>query len=239
MLVKHYIRNIFCCFLISSAVGCATVQKPIAFDLKPDPSKTIGIVKVAAPEAAAQYTGSIGLLDLAIISGANAGLNKHLKTQSFAGDFQKLPQDVTNILKAKGFKVSLIEQDIDQKEAAKLGTPSNGAIKYNFSRYKNESGLTHLLILAMPAVGTTRGYYGPVPLSEPTAQTVVRALLVDLNTNKLSWYTSATSTKVIEKPWDESDKKWPNLTNAVFGTVDEATKLIKAELENPQLVTPK
>ena len=121
---------------------------------------------------------------------------------------------------------------------SKYGAPvQETGTKTDFSKYKNEYGLSHLLILSMTAVGTTRGYYGPVPLGEPTAQTTVKALVVNLDTNQVEWFTTATSSKVIEKPWDEGDKKWPNLTNAVYTSAEESNKLIKTELTTPELVT--
>lgn len=232
---KSACRFLFLSILVS-LVGCASVQQPVSFNLKPEPSSSIGVVQVASPEPGAQYTGSIGLLDLAIISAANGGLNKHLKTQEFGADYQSLPKEVGKILESQGHKVVMIEKDIDLKVAAKFKAPQKGLNKTDFSKYKSEHGITHLLVLRMPMVGTTRSYYGPVPLTEPTAQASINAMVVDLQSNKLEWYTTATSNKVIEKPWDEGDKQWPNLTNSVFTAVDEATKLIKTELENPDLV---
>lgn len=235
-MINKSVNRFFFLSILVSLVGCASVQEPVSFNLKPESSFSIGVVQVASPEPGAQYTGNIGLLDLAIISAANSGLNKHLKTQEFVQDYQSLPKEVGKILEAQGHKVVMIEKDIDAKAAAKFKAPQKGLNKTDFSKYKTEHGITHLLVLRMPMVGTTRSYYGPVPLTEPTAQATINAMVVDLQSNKLEWYATATSSKVIEKPWDESDKNWPNLTNSVFTAVDEATKLIKTELENPALV---
>lgn len=236
MLISKSVSRFFFLSILISLVGCASVQQPVSFDLKPESNLSIGVVQVAPPEPGAQYTGNIGLLDLAIIAAANGGLNKHLKTQEFANDYQSLPKEVGNILESKGYKVVVIDKDIDIKSAAKFKAPQKGINKTDFSKYKTEHGITHLLVLKMPMVGTTRSYYGPVPLTEPTAQAIINAMMVDLQSNKLEWYSTATSSKVIEKPWDEGNKKWPNLTNSVFTAVNEATKLIKTELENPSLV---
>ena len=236
MLISKCLSRFFFLSILVSLVGCASVQQPVSFNLKPESNLSIGVVQVASPEPGAQYTGNIGLLDLAIIAAANGGLNKHLKTQEFASDYQSLPKEVGKILESQGYKVVMIDKDIDAKAGAKFKNPQKGVNKTDFSKYKTEYGISHLLVLKMPMVGTTRSYYGPVPLTEPTAQAIINAMVVDLQSNKLEWYTTATSSKVIEKPWDEGDKKWPNLTNSVFTAVDEATKLIKTELENPDLV---
>jgi hypothetical protein len=222
--------------LLLSLVGCASVQKPVSFNAVPDEKRSIGIVQVEAPDAAAAYTGSIGLLDLAIISAANGGLNKHLKAQKFTADYQELPKDLKKILEAKGYKTVLIEKPISLKAAAKFKSPKNGVNTNDFSKYKQDHGITDILIVSLFSVGTTRSYYGPVPLTEPAAQAVIRGMLVNLDNNKLEWFSTATSSKTIEKPWDESAKNWPNLTNAVYVAMNEATKLVKTEVENPQLV---
>ncbi|HWV14665.1 MAG TPA: hypothetical protein VN030_04475 [Cellvibrio sp.] len=219
-----------------ATTGCATAQKPISFNLNPDANRTIGIVQVEAPVPAAQYTGSIGLLDLAIIATANSGLNAHLKTQKFDGDYKELPKNLKTILENKGYKVVLIDKSIDIKAASKYKEYKNGVNTNDFSKYKTEHGVADLLLLNMSAVGTTRSYYGPVPLTEPTANVVIRGAIINLDNNKLEWLTTANSSKVIEKPWDESAKKWPNLTNAIYTAVNESTKLIQTEIENPELV---
>lgn len=231
--------NVLAALLVAflATTGCATVQKPISFNLHPDANRSIGIVQVDSPVPAAQYTGSIGLLDLAIISTANSGLNAHLKTQKFDGDYKDLPKSLKTILESKGYKVVLIEKSIDSKTAGKFKEYKNGANTNDFSKYKTENGVTDLLVLNMGMVGTTRSYYGPVPLTEPTAHVVIRGAIINLDNNKLEWLTTAESSKVIEKPWDESAKKWPNLTNAIYTAVNESTKLIKTEIENPQLVS--
>lgn len=239
-MIKINITRAFFVVALVAMVGCVAVQQPISFSLSPETAKgSIGIVQVESPVPGAQYTGNIGLLDLAIIAAANGGLNKHLKQQDFAADYQKLPTELQGILEAKGYKVVMIDKDINTKVAAKFKAPVKGVNKTNFSSYKTQYGVDHLLILAMPSVGTTRSYYGPIPTSEPLATATISVELVDLNSNKVEWFSRETSSHVIEKPWDEGSKNWPNLTNAVFTSVDEAVKLIKTELQSPELAEQK
>lgn len=109
--------------------GCA-IQKPIP--LSPDfydkQGKKVGILVTEAPKAATSYTGSIGLLDYAIIAGVNSGLDKYLETLSFP-EYEEFTKSLKAPLEKKGFQVVMIEKKLTKKERESLKQPQEGVSK--------------------------------------------------------------------------------------------------------------
>jgi len=64
--------------------------------------------------------------------------------------------------------------------------------------------------------------------------------IVDLHSKQLHLYSRVNASKVIPLPWDESDSNYPNLTNAVYQSVDEAFRVSKLLLtsNNKSTVEP-
>lgn len=219
--------------LLSLVVGCVSLPDPVPFSMPKVDETKLGIVLVEQSEASATYTGSIGLLDLAIISAANSSLNKHLKTLSF-DDYQALPVTLKESLESKGYDV-VIKKQLSLDEGKKLKLPKNGQSQN--TGYYTEMGLSdnvdYLLVLRSGALGTTRPYYGPVPTANPLTNANIIVELTDLKTSKVLWYKVATSQQVIQEPWDESKAGYPNLTSGLFSSVNQAIEMLKADVENP------
>ncbi|PWK53903.1 hypothetical protein [Pleionea mediterranea] len=216
-------------------IGCGSMQKPIPItkSFYNNSGKTIGVLHTQAPEAETHYTGSIGLLDYAIIAGVNSDLDKHLRSLSFT-EYKSFINSLKPELEKKGFKVVLIESTISIEEAEKLKSPSKGISQNDFSKYKEQFNLDFLMLIQMHSIGTTRSYYGPAPTSEPVAMTNLTGQIVDLNTNTLQWYSNINSTKIIPAPWDEEESNFPNLTNAVYQALNDSFRMINIELNQPK-----
>ncbi len=239
--LKHYIKYFTLFIATAILAGCASTQAPIKMSSQVFNNKdaVIGIVSTEMPEAAAQYTGSIGLLDLAIISGANSSLNKHLEKLSFE-EYQELPQIIKASLDKNELSVKIIEKQISLDDAGDLERPKKGMSKDDFSKYKKDYGLDYLVLLKANAIGTTRSYYGFIPTSEPATQVSITGQMIDLKTKKLVWYLDSLSTNAIESPWDEADEKFPNLTSALYRTLNESIQKLKFDLtltNDPEAIT--
>lgn len=233
-----YIKIISAIFITLFVTGCVSTQQPVLISdsFLTNKNATIGILRTEVPLAETVYTGSIGLLDYGIISAVNSGLDKHLKQLSFE-EFEQFHQSLETLLIKKGFTVKLIDEPMPIKKAEKLKMPAKGISKDNFQYYQDLYALDYLLLLDMKAIGTTRSYYGPVPTSEPVAQTRIIGQIIDLNTKKLEWYKDATTQVIIESPWDESKESYPNLTNSVYQSLNNALRVLRFDVDNTNAET--
>lgn len=207
--------------------GCATVQPDVNFQSAGLEGKSVVVVKSELPPAETQYTGSIGLLDYGIISAANAGLDKHLKSLQFS-EFNQLFSTIETQLKSKKANVTFEQKVLDKKAVEKLKAPKNGKNTNDLTAYTDVSKADYVLLVLPGHIGTTRSYYAMMPTSEPTVVSGVRVVLIDVKTNDLKWYRYITSSKTIPAPWDEAN--YPNLTSSLYKSVDELNKLVEAEL---------
>ncbi len=225
-------KLIFSISLIFTIVGCVSVQPPIPMSntVFEDSNKRVGLLYTDKPIAETAYTGSIGLLDYAIISGANSGLDDHLATLEFP-EYDEFIELISNKLKTKNITLVVIEDTLTSESANNLKSPSEGISKNDFSSYQDTHNLDMLMLLEFKSIGTTRSYYGFIPTTEPLAQSYIRGQLVDLSSNKLLWFTDTITTKPIPTPWDESNANFPNLTSSVYKALDESLRLISYEIE--------
>ncbi|MDM7861532.1 hypothetical protein QTP81_13095 [Alteromonas sp. ASW11-36] len=216
--------------------GCVSTQEMITVDEASlsNNEVVVGIILTEAPLAETFYTGSIGLLDYAIIAGVNSTLDKHLNSLVF-DDYPKIAQQLQTVLHNKGVNTLLIETPIALKEAEKLKRPSKGKSKTSFVGYQEKYNIDYLLLVHLQQVGTTRSYYGPVPTSEPVATVAMSGQIIDLATHDLKWFYDASSQQVIETPWDESEVQFPNLTTAIYQALETSTRELVGSLEgNPK-----
>ena len=220
------ITRILVILLVFLTVGCVSIPSAIKLDETADTKNIkVGVLLAEPKQADTFFTGSIGLLDLAIIYGMNESLREHLKTLEFKG-FSKVGTGFTDILKEKGFVAELIEQPMPRAEANKLKLHENGKSPNDLSSYADR--YDRVLLLRIGSIGTTRDYYGPLPTSEPVATATLIGELVDVKTKKVYWYQNLSATKVIPEPWDEQG--YPNLTNSVYAALNDSTEKLKAAL---------
>ena len=218
--------------LLLSLIGCAAMQEPIPLssNIFDDKNQKIGLIYTDIPKAETVYTGSIGLLDYAIIAGTNDGLDKHLATLSFP-EYEEFIKSISENLANKGLDLVLVDAPLTRESAKELKRPTEGKSNNDFSTQQSKYDLDMLLLIDFKSIGTTRSYYGFIPTSEPLAQSVIAGQLIDLSSNDLLWYSNTITQKTIPSPWDEADGDYPNLTGTVYQSLDESFKIINYELQ--------
>lgn len=216
--------------LLLLVTACATPPPTISFTEPASKEAKIAVVYVEPQKSRANYTGNIGLLDFAIIAAANSGLNNHLEGLSF-DDYIQLPKDLSAALIEKGYSAVVAEKPMPIDLAKKLKNHKQGVSRNDYSRYKEDLDVDHVLIIRMPHAGTTRPYYGFMPVMEPMATASLWAELVEIETNKVMWYQNLSTKTLIPGPWDE--KNYPNLTNSVYTSVNQVIEMLKADMKNP------
>lgn len=222
------ITRILIILLVFSTVGCVSIPAAIDLDARENPKDIkVGVLLAEPKQAEPFFTGSIGLLDLAVIYGMNTSLNDHLKTLEFKS-FSKVSAGFASILKEKGYIVDIIDKPLPRADVSKLKLHENGKSPNDYSKYIGK--YDRILLVRIGSIGTTRDYYGPLPTSEPVATATLIGELVDIKTGKVYWYQNLLATKVIPEPWDEKEQGFPNLTNSVYSALDESTEKLKAAL---------
>lgn len=206
--------------------GCVTPQAPIQLAANVQ-GKTVLVVQGELPQAETQYTGSVGLLDYGIISAANASLDKHLKALTFP-EYQMTISTLEKKLAEKGLNITHYEKKLTADEMAKIKDAKDGKNMTDLTTYLAKSTSDYVLFVLPGHLGTTRPYYGPVPTAEPVAVAAVTIQLIDVKTKELKWYSQINATNTITAPWDE--KNFPNLTNAVYKSVNDLSRMLDAEL---------
>lgn len=206
--------------------GCAHVQKPITLDSNYlTPGKKIGVLVVDSPEGSFVPFGQIGLLDLAIIFGANGDLGDHLK-QFKADDFVQTKSQFLTLLKKRGINPVEIRQRVDLEELPGNGELDGFAVK-DFSQIRDKYNINDLLVLRLVNFGVKRNYYGFVPTSGLNGFAAIEGQLIDLKTHKLKWYYSESLENSVTEPWDEPDLKFPNVSESVYKAIEQAGFALK------------
>ena len=209
-------------------VGCVTPQAPVKLSTAVE-GKTVLVVQGELPQAETQYTGSIGLLDYGIISAANSSLDEHLKALTFP-EYQMTLSTLEKKLTEKGIKIAHYKSKLTADEMGKIKDAKEGKNMTDLTVYQAQSPTDYVLLVLPGHLGTTRPYYGPVPTAEPVAVAAMTIQLIDVKTNELKWYSQINATNTIVAPWDE--KSFPNLTNAVYKSVNDLSRMLDAELSS-------
>ncbi|SET68372.1 hypothetical protein SAMN05216326_1624 [Nitrosomonas marina] len=225
-------KLIFILLIFLSA--CGTIPQHITLTSQPQQNAKVGLLITQLPKAWAGYTGSVGMLDYAIISAANRSLNKHLETLNFEEEFKFFSNQIKVILEEKGFSVILIDEFMPFEFALKLKAHENGISQNDYEIYKEKYELNYLLTIRLIKIGTVRPYYSFVPTAPPTATVQIWGELVELNNNSVHWYHQVSSTNAIPEPWDEKNMAFPNLTNSIYVTLDNAMNKILTVLQYPE-----
>lgn len=232
--VMQLFRRILVVFLVLGVTACATTPQP-PVDLPAaywsGNNAKIGVLKATPRQAAAVYTGSIGILDYAIISATNSSLTSHLETLDLS-EFDDVEKSIHTTLKDKGLNVVTIDEAVDPAKESTYKTEA-GAKMVDLSRFKTSHAIDQALLISLDTVGTTRSYYGPIPTSEPSVVVVATGRLIDLSTQKVLWYQQSNRVAAIPQPWDESNLKFPNLTNTIYKELDSAkTQLLQSFMKS-------
>jgi hypothetical protein len=208
------IRCVGILLLALTMVGCATPPRNIqlAENFWAEKDQKILVAEFKAPTPTMYKLGNQGLLDMAITSIANSGVNQHLAKSDLSW-YHELPTDFQHRLKEQRFKVSLHEDTVEgnnKKKTAQLLANADGG---------------KLLTIELRAIGARRSYaLGFVPSDRPEAYCMLVGELVDSNDKKVLWRHEAEIVQPIPGAWDQ--KGYQNLSLAL----QEAVGVAKQEL---------
>jgi hypothetical protein len=205
----------------SLLAGCAAPQQaPIqlsASSLSPPPSK-IGIAMTVLPKVDTEFPGAACLLCYATASIANSSLTAQAHTLPYE-DLVKMKELIADILNKKGSSTTILQKNIDISALPDFGAKGADIARKDFSSLKTQYGIDKVLVVNLTTIGFVRQYSSYIPNSDPKANIVGTAYIVDLNNNKYDWYQPINIVKSAEGQWDEPPK-YPGLTNAYFQVVE-------------------
>ncbi|MBT7445712.1 MAG: hypothetical protein HN790_17300 [Methylococcales bacterium] len=213
-------------------IGCAHVQEPIPMEGQYVTSKVknIGIVVSTAQGGNFVPFGNIGLLDLAVIAGSNSQLTDHLEALDVT-EFQQITEMVTQKFQHSDLQYTIIPTPVAWDELPSNGEKQGFATK-DFSQFKQEYKVDHILVLRLVSVGVKRSYYSIAPTSPPTAYASIEGALISLKDHSLKWYYSDENVVTIPDPWDEPDLKFPNVTSSVYQIINTASETLVDDIKS-------
>ncbi|AQQ69230.1 hypothetical protein Mag101_17510 [Microbulbifer agarilyticus] len=213
--------------------GCAGApQMPVSPDTVfwQESSKRIGVVVSDVPEPNVYLPGASCLLCLAAAEVANSSLSKHTDTLS-TDDAKTLKTDLQTLLEANNVEVVEISEPVLFNKLPKFKSEVPNTAKRDFTGFKEQYNISHLLVMNVHAVGMHRSYSSYIPTSDPKGYFSGLGYLVDLSDNTYKWYKPVTVTKAVTEEWDEAPT-FPALTNAYYQAIAEGKEIIMSSLDS-------
>lgn len=212
--------------LVLMLTGCASVQQPVALhsDFWQQREHTIGIAVVQPNKPGATMLGAQGLLDIAINQANAKSLITYLEGVQIPR-LHEVAKDFGEQLQARGFKVKMIEKPLDMEKIAKFSGSSSKDVSYasrDFRSFKAE-GMDRLIVISVNRVGTTRGYYGFMPLGPPQADIAITGQMVNLDSNQILWYQVTEKVAGIAEPWDQGPG-FENVGKSVLSNAEQGVE---------------
>jgi hypothetical protein len=208
--------------------GCA-VRGPIALDQNFWNERHVPVAVAIAkiPTPAAYKVGQQGLLDV-MINNSLAGSMEASLTKADTSRALKIPENFAAQLQARGFNATMLKDAVDIEKLEKFKEDANpNAYTLQDFRKIDAQGAERMLLVQVNAVGTTRAYYGFIPLGAPQAIFTVKGMLIDLKTNKLLWDSTTSSVQPIQEPWDQSPD-FPNVISAINANLEKGARDFEA-----------
>ena len=226
-------KNIATLIIVSLSaflIGCAgTPQQPVdvSESFWQNPDKKVGIVMSAIPKANVHLPGAACLLCIAVAEAANSSISKQV--ESFGTEsLDELPKVLSETLHQNQIPFVVINEPVIESSLPKFRSKEPNTPKRDFSEYKSNHDITHLLVVDVKQVGIIRNYANYIPTSDPQAIFNALSYLVDLNNNTYTWYKPVNIRKSVSDGWDEPPA-FPGLTNAYYQAI---------ELGKESIVTP-
>ncbi|MBI5523065.1 MAG: hypothetical protein HY910_10580 [Desulfarculus sp.] len=208
--------------------------RPLQDNFWQDRQAKIGVLVMNPAAPRAMRTGDQRLLDLAINELANNSLESHL-TKLRVDDHEKFCTDFIEGLVSKGMNVQRVSLPLDVNSLSEFEAPLDGSCETkDYRPYIQEAGVDKLIILSLPAMGTTRPYYGFVPLGPPKAICMFGGKMIEAKTNKLLWSYFYTSILAIPGNWD-NPPQFPEVTARVFEAVNISRESVKKSFFGPSV----
>ena len=207
--------------------GCAasrTALKPTFWDTK---TSKIGVVVTQYPEPGAYKTGAQGLLDIAVNNAMASSLETYLRTLSLKGFDDEADLFVDSLAK-RGMAAKKIAGDpLDVKT---LASKKNRADL--LQQIAGKENVDRLIVLSVQAAGTSRPYYGFIPLGAPQGYCRTKGEMFDLaHQNDVLWETDVKSESTlvaIEPPWGEPPS-YPHITKSFQEALENGKRFLMAD----------
>lgn len=207
-----------------SLVSCATTKK-LGKDVFNNPDVKIGVALVEFPEAGAHKAGSQGLLDVAINSALAAEMSAYLKGTDLSG-FMPVKDKIAAKLEEKGAQVVVIDDMINLDNLPKYVDKDSNSKRTDYSYFKEKYDVDYIVLANIIAVGTSRKYYGFIPLGSPKGYCLAHGIMKDTAEDKTTWeYTTNYKKSVVkvDGEWD-APPDYPDLSVAVQKAITNAAE---------------
>jgi hypothetical protein len=211
-----------------SMTGCATFEPiPVEPGLWQQKHMRIGVVMTHPPSAGAFKAGAQGLLDLAINESMASDLEKHLASLE-PRRFTVVATQFEGRLRQMGFPVVHIDESIDPERLPERAEKKPRFYDRDIGALASTKQIDALLLLKVDGWGTTRSYYGFIPLGAPTATFHATAQLIGRD-GRLLWQARFTNLKQdVGGEWDQAPD-FPNLTRSIEVAEDDAVAFFEKD----------
>jgi len=194
-------------------IGCA--QQPRNVQLSENfwqnKNQKIAIASFKAPKPQVRTVGAQGLLDLAVNTTMNSGMNTFLKRTDLTW-YKEINSSFANRLKEHTIKTSVLPQEFEHDKKSR---------ELLLSQVEADKVLT----LELRAIGARREYYSIIPKGAPEAFCVLVGELIDPKDKKVWWHHEVVIVQPVQGAWDQGPN-YPNFTNALNVAVNEAKQEI-------------
>ncbi len=212
-------------FTVLLLVGCADPNIPLNQGFWTDKPKPVVVVAMKKPlQADAGFSGA-GLLDLAIITVVNHQFIDYVHQYELS-DLDKLPDQLVQNLHQHEFKAKKYDGDIDLSQLKNSSETDYSVYeRKDFTPLGAQLNANQLLLINVNFVGSSRRYYGVIPMGPPSAYCKIEGRLINLKTNRILWrFTTAQEVKVTG-PWSQPPG-YPNFSNAMNQAITQAKQAI-------------
>jgi hypothetical protein len=221
--------------LIMGLVGCAPARMSLKPSFWKETQHKVGVATLAAPKLAAYRTGGQGLLDMAINSAMAGSLEAHLQSMD-ANKFATVADQYVEKLNERGLNARRLSQTVNPLVLQPFASESSGDFAERDMRpLAGKEDIDMLILLSLQQCGTTRNYYGFIPLGPPQALCVSKGEMIDLKTNQIAWraYPELNDTILpVEGEWDQAPD-YRNVTRAVDKAMSQAQVFLLEEFFGP------
>ncbi len=202
--------------------GCAVApQQTVQLDKSTLVSQTsaVGVAMTALPKVDTDFPGAGCLLCMAAASVANNSLTTYTRTLP-SDDIAAFKNQMADALRAKGVKVTVIDDSIDLDKLQSYSGSGSSLAKKDFSLFKAKYNIDKLVVIDVHTLGMQRTYSAYIPTSDPKAVLDGTGYMVNLSTNTYEWYLPVNIQKSSDGAWDEPPS-YPGLTNAYYQAIEQ------------------
>lgn len=214
--------------VVMSLIGCAPARMSVKPSFWKETQLKVGVATIPSQKMAAYRTGSQGLLDLAINSAMAGSLEAHLQTLD-TNKFETVADQYVQQLTERGLNARKLARPVNPHALQPFTAQESGEFAEKDMRpLAEKEGIDMLILLSLQQCGTTRNYYGFIPLGAPEAICVSKGEMIDLKTNQIAWraYPEVKeATLPIEGEWDQAPD-YQNVTRAVDRAMTHAQQFL-------------